>query len=170
MKVRPAKKSDFEQIHYLTAYCYGFNPEASKERGFQRFELLRVAVAKFLNIDIFTTSLCSAFAVSLIPAIFMGMLFPLGLRIYSNDVNDIGIKTGKVFFSNTLGSVIGSLFAGFVLIPFFGMWNTTLILVNLSLVIALYLFLKNGKFTKIHLSLLLILTNRLIIPQSFNLD
>jgi spermidine synthase len=123
---------------------------------FQRFELLTLASAKFFNIHTFKTSLCLAFAVSLIPAIFMGMLFPLGLRIYSNDINEIGIKVGKVFLFNTLGSVIGSLFAGFVLVPFVGMWNTTLILVNLSLVISLYMFSKSGKFTKNNLALLLL--------------
>jgi spermidine synthase len=123
---------------------------------FQRFELFRPAMAKFLSTHIFTISLYSGFTVSLIPAIFMGMLFPLGLRIYSNDIKEIGIKTGKVFFSNTIGAVIGSLVAGFVLIPFVGMWNTTLILVNLSLVIALYMFSENGRFTKKHVALLLL--------------
>src|SRR3989337_4316223 len=69
----------------------------------------------------------------------MGILFPLGLKIYSNNINEIGLKTGKIFFINTMGSVIGSVITGFLLIPFVGMWNTTLILINLSLLIAFYM-------------------------------
>jgi predicted membrane-bound spermidine synthase len=115
---------------------------------FQRFDILALAVAKLINMRVFNTSLYLAFAVSLLPAIFMGMLFFLGLKIYSDDIKKIGIKIGKFFLSNTLGSVTGSLFAGLVLIPFVGMWNTTLILVNLSLIISLYIFSKNEDLTK----------------------
>ena len=135
---------------------------------FQRFELLILNLEKVLHINILTISLNLAFVVSFIPAIFMGMLFPLGLKIYSSNIKEIGIKTGKVFFSNTIGCVVGSVFTGFVLIPFVGLWNTTLILVNLSLVIAFYMFLKNDKFTKTHLASLLLvflLTNLMVFSD-----
>ena len=74
----------------------------------------------------------------------MGILFPLGVRIYAQDIDRIGAKAGNTFFSNTLGCVLGSLLTGFVLIPFIGMWNTTLLLINLSLLIALAFLLRNG--------------------------
>ena len=59
-----------------------------------------------------------------------------------DDIDRIGAKAGNTFFSNTLGCVAGSLLTGFVLIPFIGMWNTTLVLVNLSLLIALAFLLR----------------------------
>ncbi len=155
--------SGFSQISILTAIS-----GALVLFIFQRFELLTLGLEKFLHINILTISLILAFTVSLIPAIFMGMLFPLGLKIYSNNIKEIGIKTGKVFFSNTLGCVVGSVFTGFVLIPFVGLWNTTLILVNLSLVIALYMFLKNYKFTKKQIASLLLvflLTNLMVFSD-----
>jgi spermidine synthase len=83
-----------------------------------------------------TLGMALAFTASFIPAVFMGILFPLGVRIYAHDVDRIGAKAGNTFFSNTLGCVLGSLLTGFVLIPFVGMWNTTLLLINLSLLIA----------------------------------
>jgi spermidine synthase len=89
--------------------------------------------------------LALAFTVSFIPAVFMGILFPLGVRIYAHDVDRIGAKTGNTFFSNTLGCVLGSLLTGFVLIPFVGMWNTTLLLINLSLLIALAFLLRGRR-------------------------
>jgi spermidine synthase len=41
--------------------------------------------------------------------------------------------------------VLGSLLTGFVLIPFVGMWNTTLVLINLSLLIAVAFLLRGRR-------------------------
>jgi len=41
--------------------------------------------------------------------------------------------------------VLGSLLTGFVLIPFLGMWNTTLLLINLSLLIAVAFLLRGRR-------------------------
>ncbi len=123
---------------------------------FQRFENFTSSLADFFGIHVLTVSLSLAFVVSFVPAIFMGILFPLGLKIYSNDVNEIGIKTGKIFFSNTFGCVAGSILTGFLLIPFVGMWNTTLLLVNLSLLIAGYMVFKDACYPKKHISTLLV--------------
>jgi spermidine synthase len=131
---------------------------------FQRFEFLTNSVGNAFQMDTFTLSLMLAFTVSLVPAIFMGVLFPLGLRIYANDINEIGIKTGKIFFYNTIGSVIGSVVTGFLLIPFVGMWNTTLILVNLGLLISFYMGSKTGKLNKKHFALLVVV---FLISNSF---
>jgi spermidine synthase len=131
---------------------------------FQKFEYLTNSMANIVNIDVFTLSLMVAFTVSFVPAIFMGVLFPLGLRIYANDIDEIGIKTGKIFFFNTIGSVIGSVVTGFLLIPFVGMWNTTLILVNLSLLISFYMCFIIGKLHKKHFASLFII---FLISNSF---
>jgi spermidine synthase len=131
---------------------------------FQKFEYLTNSMANIVHIDVFTISLMLAFTVSFVPAIFMGVLFPLGLRIYANDIDEIGIKTGKIFFINTIGSVIGSVVTGFLLIPFVGMWNTTLILVNLSLIISFYMCFIIGKLHKKHFVSLFII---FLISNSF---
>jgi spermidine synthase len=133
----------FSNISILTAIS-----GASVLFIFQKFEFITNSITNIVNIDVFTLSLILAFTVSFVPSIFMGVLFPLGLRIYANDINEIGVKTGKIFFFNTIGSVIGSVITGFVLIPFVGMWNTTLILVNLSLLIAFYMGYFINKMSK----------------------
>jgi spermidine synthase len=137
--------------------------------AFQRFESLNSALAGLLNVNVLSISLAVAFVVSFIPAIFMGILFPLGLKIYSNDINQIGVKTGKIFFSNTFGCVAGSILTGFVLIPFVGMWNTTLLLMNLSLLVAACMVFKNRHSAKIHYATLLLvflITNSLVLADS----
>lgn len=112
---------------------------------FRQFEQLTILLADATPARQLTLGMGLAFTVSFIPAVFMGILFPLGVRIYAQDVDRIGAKAGATFFSNTLGCVLGSLLTGFVLIPFVGMWNTTLILVNLSLLIALAFLLRSGR-------------------------
>lgn len=109
---------------------------------FRQFEAITALLSDTMPLSYLTLSLALAFIVSFIPAVFMGILFPLGVRIYVHDVDRIGAKAGNTFLSNTVGCVLGSLLTGFVLIPFFGMWNTTLILVNLSLLIAVALLLR----------------------------
>ncbi|NNF50095.1 MAG: fused MFS/spermidine synthase, partial [Woeseiaceae bacterium] len=103
---------------------------------FRQFEAITILLADATPMSQLTLGMTLAFTVSFIPAVFMGILFPLGVRIYAHDVDRIGAKTGNTFFSNTLGCVLGSVLTGFVLIPFLGMWNTTLLLINLSLLIA----------------------------------
>ncbi len=111
---------------------------------FRQFEVLTILLADATPMSQLTLGMTLAFSVSFIPAVFMGILFPLGVRIYAHDIDRIGAKAGNTFFSNTLGCVLGSLLTGFVLIPFVGMWNTTLLLINLSLLIAVAFLLRGG--------------------------
>jgi len=136
---------------------------------FRRFDALTVLLGESLPVGHLGASLALAFVVSLIPAIFMGILFPLGLRIYAHDVHSIGAKSGKILVANTLGCVLGSLLTGFVLIPFVGMWNTTLVLVNLSLLIAFVLSLRERDFSRLHWAAMLlvcVLANLLVFSDS----
>jgi spermidine synthase len=110
---------------------------------FRQFEAIAVLLSDFTPMSQLTLGMALAFAVSFVPAVFMGILFPLGVRIYAQDIDRIGAKAGNTFFSNTLGCVLGSLLTGFVLIPFVGMWNTTLLLINLSLLIAAAFLLRS---------------------------
>jgi spermidine synthase len=136
---------------------------------FQRFQAVSDWLAISLSVDLRILSLAMAFVVSFIPAVFMGVLFPLGLKIYAKDVHRIGAKAGNIFLSNTAGCVLGSLLTGFVLIPFVGMWNTTLILVNLSLLISLVLFLRERNFSRpdwAFMLLVCVLANLLVFSDS----
>ncbi len=112
---------------------------------FRQFETLTILLADAMPMSQLMFGMVLAFTVSFVPAVFMGILFPLGVRIYARDIDRIGTKAGNTFFSNTLGCVLGSLLTGFVLIPFVGMWNTTLLLINLSLLIALAFLLRSRR-------------------------
>jgi len=66
--------------------------------------------------------LISSALLFLIPALLLGTLSPYAVKLQSVHFPDqgVGAAAGKIFFWSTLGSIVGSLAAGFVLIPRFG--------------------------------------------------
>ncbi|MHC4843891.1 MAG: fused MFS/spermidine synthase, partial [Planctomycetota bacterium] len=56
----------------------------------------------------------------LLPAIMMGIGFPLALQAWSNYRHKVGQSTGTVYGINTIGAVIGGIVTGFLLIPLLG--------------------------------------------------
>ncbi len=68
------------------------------------------------------------------PTFLMGVLFPVVSSLYTREkTSDVGLRIGTVNALNTLGAIIGSLAAGFVLIPLLGLRNTTLLLAGVNL-------------------------------------
>ena len=55
-----------------------------------------------------------------LPAMTMGIGFPLALQAWSNYRHKVGQTTGTVYGINTIGAVLGGLVTGFLLIPFMG--------------------------------------------------
>jgi spermidine synthase len=71
----------------------------------------------------------------LLPALLLGMLSPFAIKLlYQGGGSGVGNAAGLVFFWSTLGSIGGSLGAGFLLIPAFGV-DRIVIGVGLGLVL-----------------------------------
>lgn len=61
------------------------------------------------------------------PATFaMGALFPLVSRLYARRAERMGRDVGALYGANTLGAIVGSLTAGFLLVPWLGQQRTLL--------------------------------------------
>ncbi|MFC1816388.1 fused MFS/spermidine synthase [Thermodesulfobacteriota bacterium] len=71
------------------------------------------------------------FFILLGPTVLAGATFPLVNRIYARSLPVIGKSIGTAYALNTIGAILGSIVAGFILIPFMGKEN------GLRLVIAL---------------------------------
>jgi spermidine synthase len=78
-----------------------------------------------------------AFLVMLIPTTLMGATFPVVLKSRADSLNEIGTDSGEVYSVNTLGSVIGSMSAGFLLIPLLGSTKANLLAASLNFIVAL---------------------------------
>ena len=66
--------------------------------------------------------LISSLLLFFLPAFLLGTLSPFAIKLQSLNFpkQGVGSIAGKIFFWSTLGSIIGSLLAGFILIPHFG--------------------------------------------------
>ena len=74
----------------------------------------------------------------LLPTLCMGAFFPIVLALYDKKGDEVGLRVGKLYAANTLGSILGSAIAGFFLIPRFGIQN------GLGICIFLYLLCAGG--------------------------
>ena len=71
-----------------------------------------------------------------LPAVFLGAAVPLATQIAVQRLATVGQSVGRVYGINTLGAIVGSLAASFILIPMLGMQGTLLLLVAVNLALA----------------------------------
>jgi spermidine synthase len=71
------------------------------------------------------------------PTIFLGATFPLVNRIYARSLPDIGKSIGTAYAVNTIGAILGSFAAGFILIPLLGKENGLRSTAGLQIVVSL---------------------------------
>ncbi len=65
-----------------------------------------------------------------IPTLLMGMVFPIAVRICAPVWETVGRRVGQVYAFNTIGCVLGSSAAGFLMIPLLGLRNSFLVVVG----------------------------------------
>jgi len=73
------------------------------------------------------TTLLTSFAVMLVPCILMGIAFPLAAQARASLREEFGRSVGDVLGLNTAGAIVGSITAGFFLIPHLGLQRGMLI-------------------------------------------
>lgn len=73
-----------------------------------------------------------AFAILLIPTVLMGMAFPIAVKICALSWKAVGKRVGEVYASNTVGCVIGSFAAGFVMVPLLGLRDSFLVVLGIG--------------------------------------
>ncbi len=62
-----------------------------------------------------------ASVVLLVSTVFMGMVFPIAVAICARSWRTVGRSVGTVYACNTVGCVVGSFAAGFLLVPLLGL-------------------------------------------------
>jgi len=74
-----------------------------------------------------------------IPTFLMGAQFPVVVRLVARDLKTLGHHVGTAYASNTVGTILGSLIGGFLLIPILGVQNTILWAVFINIVLGIVL-------------------------------
>jgi spermidine synthase len=74
-----------------------------------------------------------------VPTLLIGMTFPLVTKIWTRSVRTVGTALGQVYSANTLGGVLGSALAGFLLIPVLGVKVSIVLIAGLNVAIGILL-------------------------------
>ncbi len=124
---------------------------------------------------IFLPPFILAFILVFPPTFLTGISFPLLCTLYTN-IKKIGSGTGVIYFTNTVGGMLGSLITGFILLPLIGVIRGIIVFVLLNFALALYLIIisKEKRFLFLGLATTLIVLGlsisgfkrNLILPPS----
>ena len=96
----------------------------------------------FVYYQLFTT--VTALIVLGLPAACTGAVLPLTIRAAAGNDFHLGTRVGALLTANTLGSVVGTLIAGFVLMPIVGLRNAFVVLALVLAIAALLLAWRSG--------------------------
>ncbi|OYT17769.1 MAG: hypothetical protein B7C24_00945 [Bacteroidetes bacterium 4572_77] len=97
-------------------------------------------------IGIKASALMATFVLFVPPSFFLGNISPMVSRLILNEIQTAGKSMGGVFAYSSIGSLLGTFLAGFVLIPIFPLSTIMLGLVGIALSLSLYLFFLEKKW------------------------
>ncbi len=90
----------------------------------------------------------------LLPSILLGMVSPFAIKLKVKNLSGIGRTSGNLYAIATIGSVVGTFLATFVLIFFIGL-NNIFVLLSVGLMVSVLVLKRNKKFYFICLIVLL---------------
>ncbi len=88
------------------------------------------------------------FAFLCFPTFLMGITLPLLTKIFNKIINNFLGSLSYLYFINTLGAAVGSLFSSYLLISFFGLDISIYFAAAINLLIALLIFVFKNNFSK----------------------
>jgi spermidine synthase len=91
------------------------------------------------------TNFLIIFALLFVPTFFMGAQFPLVIKLTARKLETLGRHVGQVYACNTIGAIVGSFVAGFILIPGLGLQTTLLSGVFLNVLLGTTILMLGAK-------------------------
>jgi spermidine synthase len=104
------------------------------------------------------------FVIILIPSVAMGTVFPAVIKYYSRSLASLGRDVGHVYAVNTVGAILGSFSAGFVLTPLIGINQSVYAMGAIYSLLAVITFMMAGKRNLLVGGVLLTLFSLIAIP------
>jgi spermidine synthase len=91
------------------------------------------------------SNLLIIFSLLFFPTFFMGGQFPVVVKLLTRNLSNLGSDVGRVYASNTVGTIVGSFVGGFFMIPILGIQNSilTAVFINILLSVGLLSLTKN---------------------------
>ena len=82
-----------------------------------------------------------------LPAVFFGMTFPIGNRLYVRKLSLLGAGVGALYFFSTVGGIAGSFATGFFLMPLLGAKGTLFLIAGLNMTLGTVLLVGKLKLS-----------------------
>lgn len=134
------------------------------------FYLKLYNVFSFSFIIFFVLQFLLSFAIVLIPTTLMGATWPLINKAYIGHSEKIGKRTGALYSINNIGAVVGTLAAGFLLIPLLGVKLSIIFAASINLIIAIGILTYLKKIKKKHIFNLILIFFLLATISSYNVN
>jgi spermidine synthase len=147
-------------VFFIIVVCFLPFVQGNETTYFMAGELLRFLIVFGLMIG---------------PAVLLGLSFPLLLNMYCQSSNRSGKQVGKLYAVNTIGSVVGSLVTGFVLLSKLGSYSTlrgaaaTNVALGASVALSMLSLSPPRKFLCLAMTVLT-MSVLLLTPGSWNFD
>ena len=87
------------------------------------------------------------FALIFVPTFFMGAQFPLVIKLMARKLETLGRHVGRAYACNTIGAIVGSFVAGFILIPGLGLQTTLISAVFLNVLLGITILAFGSRFS-----------------------
>ncbi len=78
---------------------------------------------------------CKSFILIFTPTFLMGATFPIIIKLLTSNVKKLGGNIGNIYSVNTIGGIVGSLTAGFILLPILGAQKGIILLSAISILL-----------------------------------
>ena len=101
-------------------------------------------LSRISNNLIFVAIICATVTFG-IPSFLLATVSPIAVKIKNNSMDHVGATSGKISSLSTIGSIFGTFFVGFILIPNLGVRNIILGCSILLWILSVYLFNKKDK-------------------------
>ena len=108
-------------------------------------EVIFIDVLSQLSSNLIVVAIICATVTFGIPSFLLATISPIAVKIKNNSMDHIGATSGKISSLSTIGSIFGTFFAGFILIPNLGVRNIILGCSILLWILSVYLFNKKDK-------------------------
>jgi spermidine synthase len=82
------------------------------------------------------------FQILILPTMLFGASFPVAVKLFVKTHKELGQETGLLYAFNTVGNILGSFCAGFLLLPLLGSQRGLLFVASLNLLAGVYLITK----------------------------
>ena len=94
-------------------------------------------------------ALCSAFILFSLPMFFLGTIAPYAIKVKAEELKHIGVTSGNLYGVSTIGSFVGALLTGFILIPNFAISTVVNITALLLFAVAVMGFIMERKYLRL---------------------